>query len=473
MQNGFNKFKKKILLELLIKSIIIGLFISLITFSSILLYNKILEIEYNIFNIIIIAAAVFIVSTILLYIIRRPSKIKIAKRIDKQLSLNEKVQTMVEYDNKSSFMIDLQRETTQDILNKTSIKSFAMKFSLVSIIILLLSCAICVTAIVYPENEQEIGPIDVDPGYNADDWTIRALKDLIKEIEKSEINETLKNKYLNELNNLLVKVPNIEKESELVFAVSETIKVIESEVDVINTNKGIYEVLKISKITAISDLAVKIYNLTVEDISKALDQIASTINGSEEAISILNQDFGVALRLSSLNKNDSLYIVLFNLSENLNKCIGSSNLYESVNLVINNTKEELTNEVKKQKLNKDMALYIVYTLKDIFGLNDKIDDDNPNFNISGNIPNNPNNDKNNSENINEGGLGTGEVLVGSDDIFFDPDKGEVKYGDVITSYYAIISGKFKDGTLPEEYKEYFEKYFEMLFGTLEDSKEGK
>ena len=46
---------------------------------------------------------------------------------------------------------------------------------------------------------------------------------------------------------------------------------------------------------------------------------------------------------------------------------------------------------------------------------------------------------------------------------FDPEEGTVKYGDVITNYYGEIIGKLNDGTIPEEYREYLEQYFDIIY----------
>ena len=50
--------------------------------------------------------------------------------------------------------------------------------------------------------------------------------------------------------------------------------------------------------------------------------------------------------------------------------------------------------------------------------------------------------------------------------FFD-----VVYGDVITDYYGDIDGKFKDDKIPEDLKDFFNHYYDILFGDLEDNKE--
>ena len=61
-------------------------------------------------------------------------------------------------------------------------------------------------------------------------------------------------------------------------------------------------------------------------------------------------------------------------------------------------------------------------------------------------------------------MGTGQILFGSNDAFFDPEKGLVVYGDVITSYYGEILGKLNEGTLDESLREFFEHYYDMLLG---------
>ena len=121
--------------------------------------------------------------------------------------------------------------------------------------------------------------------------------------------------------------------------------------------------------------------------------------------------------------------------------------------------------------NQKIAKYIETSLKAIFGLNNGNTDD-PNNNSSGVFnPSNPDQSGKEPEGPVSGGLGTGEVLFGSKDAFFDYEKGLVEYGDVITTYYGLLVGKFNDGTIPEELKEFFEQYYDILFGIEEDTEE--
>ena len=87
MQDGYLKFKKKIMLEVLIKSLSFSIALGLIVFSAPLIYFKLKEIKFNLLYLILISVGVIVLSFIIIYLILKPSEKKIAKRIDKQLDL--------------------------------------------------------------------------------------------------------------------------------------------------------------------------------------------------------------------------------------------------------------------------------------------------------------------------------------------------------------------------------------------------
>ena len=70
-----------------------------------------------------------------------------------------------------------------------------------------------------------------------------------------------------------------------------------------------------------------------------------------------------------------------------------------------------------------------------------------------------------------GGLGEGATF-GSDDYVLDPLTGEyVKFGDLINKYNALMFEKLEGDLYSEEQKQMIRKYFELLFGGLDE--EGK
>ncbi len=470
MSENFIKFKKKIFLEALIKSIGFALSLGFITISLPLLYIKIKGLEFNTLYLILIGLAISLVTFGILFLILKPTNKKVAKRLDTELDLNQKVQTMIEYQNDDTFMVKLQRENTLDILSRFSIKSITMKFSVFFIVLLVVTTSLCITAFAVP-NSKDInsGPVEPnDPDYNLDSWTARAIKDLIDTVKESSIDETLKTKYVSELENLISSLEIIDKESQMIALVNTIIETLVLELDKVNTNNEIYNVLKTSSASSIVVLSTQIYLLNIESIENSIGSLAALINGKADAITELDPAFGQLLNNSNLDKEDPLYIELLELTTELNACKKASDIFDAVRVTLDAAIEEIIPIIEQQAVNKEITEYVINGLKDIFGLNPK--EENNNQDSTGGNNSSGNDDEEDKDNTGDlgGGLGTGEILFGSNEEFFDPELGKVSYGDVITKYYGDIIGMFNDGTISEEYREFFDKYFEILFGTIED-----
>ena len=73
-------------------------------------------------------------------------------------------------------------------------------------------------------------------------------------------------------------------------------------------------------------------------------------------------------------------------------------------------------------------------------------------------------EENENSGVNQGGIGSGETIYGSDDMVYDPDTGAyVKYGEIINAYYAKYSQLMIDGKLPEDVAKKLAEYFDTLF----------
>ena len=68
------------------------------------------------------------------------------------------------------------------------------------------------------------------------------------------------------------------------------------------------------------------------------------------------------------------------------------------------------------------------------------------------------------KNINSGGLGTGEVIYGSNDLVFDPDTNTHRpLGEILGDYFAKANEKITDGKASDELSDAAEEYFGSLF----------
>lgn len=473
---SYIKFKKKIVLEVLIKTLAISLSLGLISFSVPFLYYKIKGIEYNLLYLILISIGVCLVTFGLLFLILKPNDVKVAKRLDKELKLNEKVQTMIEYKDKDELMISVQREDTLNILSKTSIKNISMKFGILFFIIIILSMSLTVTSLVIPGYEEpehvhefidgvcSCGKIEeVEPDYNLDNWTVKAILELIEEVKKSSMNDELKQKYISKLNSLITDLETVTLEKDVKALVESTIKYIEVELDKVNTNNEVYTILKESNFNAILQIALQINLLKPNELKLLLESVIITISGSSPAINELRPEFLDLLTESNLDKEDNLYKALVTYAEAINNCADkdpSVDVNDRVIEAVRNNLQPIVDEITYQAENKRVAVVVIDGLEAIFKLNDvEIEDSEIDK-----LPGNDEDDNKQNNQSGQGGLGTGDYLFGSDDLFFDPEKGIIKYGDVYFEYYGDLLSKFEDGTLPEELREFFDYYFGILGG---------
>ena len=473
---SYKKFKNKIVLEVLIKTLAISLSLGLISFSVPFLYYKTKGIEYNLLYLILISIGVCLVAFGLLFLILKPNDVKVAKRLDKELKLNEKVQTMIEYKDKDELMISVQREDTLNILSRTSIKNISMKFGILFFIIIILSMSLTVTSLVIPGYEEpehvhefidgvcSCGEIEeVIPDYNLDNWTVKAIIELIEEVRKSSMNNGLKQKYISKLNSLITDLENITLEKDVKELVENTIKYIEVELDKVNTNNEVYTILRQTDFNIILQIALQINLLKPNELKLLLESMIITISGSSKAINEIKPEFLDLLTESNLDKEDNLYKALVTYAEAINNCADrdlSVDVNDKVIEAVRSNLQPIVDEITYQAENKRVAVVVIEGLEAIFKLNDvEIEDSEIDK-----LPEDEEDDNKHNNQSGQGGLGTGDYLFGSDDLFFDPEKGIIKYGDVYFEYYGDLLSKFEDGTLPEELREFFDYYFGILGG---------
>ena len=472
MGEGFNKFKRKIIVEVLIKTIAMGISLALIGVAISLFCTKINAIKMNPLFHFLIGIGVFILSSGISFWILFPSELKIAKRLDKDLALNEKVQTMVKFQSEEGLIINLQREDTKLRLANIGLEKLVLKISLFFIILLLLAASLCVSAIIIPGKEDEVKETEpTDDPFELDNWSIQAIRDLIETVEKSKLAQNVKDIYIEELNDLIAVLLETDLVGEMHESVLKTIDNIYFELDKINTDNEVFTVLSKSEESMILTLALYIDDLDLNNVMNALDSIQAMVNGENIPTNCANIDeyLGQTLEKSNVNKEDLLYLALTQLSDALKDCQTSSDLKNTFDIY----KPLVYTALSIQKDNEDMAKYIDKKLKEIFNIIDD-DEENPEGTDPGSNATDPNLEPSKPtlpSDVGQGGLGSGETQYGSNDAFYDPILGEIVYGDVIDDYYADIYNKMLDGSIPEELADYFEKYFDALYGSNKEKEE--
>lgn len=354
MENQFQLFYKKACRDRRIKGLIIGMSAAMLTVGALLLAAKLLRLPllYCLPGIAVgpIAAGLFL----LFHRIRARS---LAKRMDRDFSLQEKVQTMVAFSEREGEMIRIQREDTLQKLSGIPLKR--LRFTRVGVYLLLpiLSAALLVTAVACPTKRVEEDPPYEEPPREVTQWEWQALDELIVYVVESEADPyVMKPKTVNLLTNL---------KSLLKSGVSQS----------------------------------------------ALERFVNSV-------------------LSQIR-----------------------------NIEVEAAEQKDITELQKEQ-NSELCSYVIEKLCEIFGLEIPQEDGED---IGG--PGEPDTDMSGDGEQNDQ-TGTGDVVMGADEKFFDDVLGYVSYGQVISDYYNEIIRAMDEGVLPaEQWSDYLETYFEYLYGS--------
>lgn len=242
MNEGFISFKKKILKEHLTKCLILSISLGLIVFGGLFLLWKLQAISLPIWMVIIIPVACFIISFCGPYFLLKPCDKRIAKRLDHELKLNEKVQTMVDYKDSDEFIACLQREDTENKLKAISLKALKFNLPIALIVLGIIGVASTTTAVSIPMKHEQ-SPVEPEKPFTLTELQIKRIEEIIAKVKESNINSELTSSYENELNALIEKLKVITKQDTVNEEVLKTIEKITKEMNDTNKNKAIGKAL--------------------------------------------------------------------------------------------------------------------------------------------------------------------------------------------------------------------------------------
>ena len=464
MGTNFKKIKVKFIVESLLIALFISILLGLLISSILVLTYKQLGLEYDILLFVLCSVGVFLVSFIVSFIILKPNDIKVAKRIDKQMNLKEKISTMLEYEDKEGYIITKQREDAADKLNNLSVKKIKMHFNKYLLILPLIVLPFCLTSILVDSKFEETKPPIEEP-ISGDPYIIEQIKDLIREVnEDVNLMYPVKEAYVLHLEGLIeaIDVADISRDKE-VEAVNLTITNISLSSSILNSIDDISLALSNSNLTEAHVLGTALASYDSERINSALEDIRSYLNSPSARIRQLNyeeliNDGFQLVDNERLDSDDELYVEFTNLKNNLAEAITATTTYYSdLENVINNAKKTFEEAVIRQVETLYMANYLEERLIAIFELPNNDEPINPP------VPNPPSGDEEPIDPDTGGGGGHGDTIYAGDDIFYDPDEGLVPYYEVIAKYSAYIEGLVQDGVISEELANYYIEYFNNLY----------
>ena len=455
------------------RSVLPGASLALAVFAVLLLLYKrmILPITPAVSTCIALGAGVLLAAV--LFALLFPYKKRLARKLDRELGLREGVQTMLAFANRQDGMMQLQREQTDAKLRATPVKKLKIKHVWTCVLCLVLAIGLAVTAFAVPAKLPEPPPAPVDPPFALSQWETVALQNLIEEVRVSTMTESAKQQTVDALESLLEALRTTKTQGRMKTLVVDTVMTVRGIADGVVTMRSFSPHMRASgsaytreldKALAISDQAA---------FKQALDAIAASINEDEYfdvAIHELSEQIRMTLRNSQANEQDALYIELERLANTLANVESKLESYTltwgrmQVTDAFNVAYTQMGKALAQQRYDADMGVYVETKLLEIFGLSVS---DLPSQESGEQGPQTPGDyedDDDDDQTVSDGGLGNGELIVGSQDVIYDPVRDEyVKYSEVIDRYNAIFLESKIDGLLSEEMEELIEAYFTALF----------
>ena len=481
MNKGFLKFKRRMWYRAAIKGVIAGLSLGALVSAAYATYQKVNAVEPELVVCALLGAAVAVVVGLIVFLLSRPTNKRLAQRIDKDLALGEKVQTMLAFKKSDDTIAVLQREDADRRLLEAPARRVKERHWWKHILSPLLASAMVAVACITPLKVIEPPPLPEEPPYDATDWQLKALDELIENVKKSEMEASPKGLVVQRLEGLRDVIESIDKQDDMKEAVIGTISYVNKVADDANSNAEIADAMEKRQSTALGQLDDAIRTLNGVSAEKELKAIRETLVGMEldSLLEALTADIDGALSESKIASTDKLYTAFDDLSASLKPVrekIGSytsANIQSDIDAAFAPAYKSVNSALLAQYCNDDVAYSTVVRLMEIFGITK---DDLPEEDVpmrDSDLGSDEEQEEDDEKAENDGGLGSGEIIYGSDDMIYDPDKGEyVVYGTVINDYYPTVVEKMFDSGIPDDLEEFVLDYFATLFnGTADEENE--
>lgn len=188
----FNKFRRRARRDVWIKSSILGVAAAAFCVGGVLLAAKLAG-----FSELYCCAGLIALPAVwgIAYAVLRQSDRRLARRMDRELDLRERVQTMVAFSESEEDMVRIQREDTQRRLAELPTRRLRFTGLAAYILLPVLAAALCIGAVICPSGAAEPAPdpdvVETVPPRDITEWEWQALDELIEYVRTSEADETV------------------------------------------------------------------------------------------------------------------------------------------------------------------------------------------------------------------------------------------------------------------------------------------
>lgn len=508
MDGNFEKFKRKILREHLIKSLIYGCSFSVAFVSVASIFFKRFIGHVDVLIYMAVGILLSVASTYLIYRRFKPDDKKIAKRLDRKFSMNEKVQTMVEYRDREDELSLKQRENTENELKTISVKQLSTHFALMTVLTLILSLGICTSSLFVKERNRPFNPhpsessvsgseaVSSDPvaiGTSSPTENEKGIFDeLIEAIDRSPLSDPTKEEIKEELGSLEDQLENAAEE-EKDERIEQTKDRIDRMLEELLSKNRIGAELQKSSVEVLQKIGAALVNSDIDLLVSAFQMLKESLTGSDYGdfialIDLYYEEIQTALLNSQVDSDDELYGCFRDLIDRLrevktrseNQIVDIADAKKSVVSIIDEMLAKLIDLLTKQREIEALKEAIDEALDNLIpssGEGDPGDEEGDGSENQGptdgggDEKNGDSDEKDGDKNDNpQGGSGEGEEVYGNNDQVYTKDGDTTEYGNVIDDYYSDIVND-GDEDIPEDIEDILNDYFNSLYGDGDDEGE--
>lgn len=470
MGKEFKRLKRYNATWTAIRSVSVGISLALLLAGVLLALTKLHIMEAKWLHY-VLCAAIGLGVQLLYALLQRRSELRIAEKIDAEHKLLERVQTMVQYQQEDSAMLQVQREDTEQRLQ--AVRGFGQrKLTLAAhFVLVVVAVAVFAAGAIMPAQAVVEPPAPTEPPYEVTEWQKAAVAELIKHVQKSDMASAAKDPTVTQLQELLLALDTkmtagILKER-VVAVMENTYRV----TDEVNSNDDIYDVIvnhvdhKQAPMLAYAMGALQNVERDdqIETIRAAMEKEEGLVTAGELADGLKQ-----ALEASVFDEMDPLYAAVAALTEKLQKvadAMAAEDLTAARNalgVAFGELKVSANAAMEQQDLTKEECVYVVDTLCTVFGITgaDRPDDPDSEMFLK---------NEDDEYKPNEGGYGTGDLEVAGDDEIYDyREHAFTAYGELLESFYYNEALQQMEN-MSEEIRQIVEKYFNELWTGEEEN----
>lgn len=507
MSEAFLRFKKRALIIRTLRSLLFGFSVGFFVYGGlrILLTFEVVGLSASLL-LLIGAMAAISVGTLVFFVFGVSDR-SLARRLDNELSLDERVQTMLENADATDPIRHLQREDADAALSAVPQRMLKPRGIIVGVIIFVLSIAVLVTSFILKKAE-EPPIVTPDEPFSLTALQRASLDNLADAVRESEMQSPFREEIAEAIEGLIDELSGIDTVKEKDAAVAVCLEYIYDRTDASSFALELMEELWFTGYEPSKRLAEALnyyswpkadewdrftrdiasfrvlFNhpdamtegadaaLILSDTEAKLTRIASLILTSVTRSTISAEDaLAIAIgRLAAANESssDGTRVYGFSTLASIVSEWGYDKTVRELDATVTALTSAMFSALEQHKINTDTGEDAMKRIADI------LDCEHPAFKRPElTDPPAPDDSAPGDEGGGGGAMGGGAVY-GSDDLVLDPYTNTyVEYGTILEKYYALVFGRLQEGGYSDEDKAALEKYFAILYGGFGENKEEK